>query len=145
MEVPSAMEAASTVISAASVEAAISTEFMATVEFSMFIATVAIAAVPHPGRPCEPRPPYQLRPNRDGPQPLAKDQREVSTRQSALSAFLRKELRTSDPHTVLDYGGSGGRFIPDIRLRGRLRHRGLPSLPRRSSAGPQFFQPLFVS
>jgi SAM-dependent methyltransferase len=39
---------------------------------------------------------------------------EVSTRTAALAAFLRKELRTTDPMTILDYGGSDGRFIPDI-------------------------------
>jgi len=39
---------------------------------------------------------------------------EVSTRKSALSAFLRKALQTSDAHTILDYGGADGRFIPDI-------------------------------
>jgi len=39
---------------------------------------------------------------------------EVRTRTAALTAFLRKELSTSDPATVLDYGGSDGRFIPDI-------------------------------
>ena len=38
---------------------------------------------------------------------------EVLTRTAALTAFLRRELRT-DPITVLDYGGSDGRFIPDI-------------------------------
>ena len=39
---------------------------------------------------------------------------EVRTRTTALTAFLRKELRTADPFTILDYGGSDGRFIPDI-------------------------------
>ena len=39
---------------------------------------------------------------------------EVSSRTAALTAFLRKELRTTDPITLLDYGGSDGRFIPDI-------------------------------
>jgi hypothetical protein len=39
---------------------------------------------------------------------------EVRTRTAALTAFLRKELRTTDPITILDYGGSDGRFIPDI-------------------------------
>ena len=39
---------------------------------------------------------------------------EVRTRTTALTAFLRKELRTADPLTILDYGGSDGRFIPDI-------------------------------
>jgi hypothetical protein len=39
---------------------------------------------------------------------------EVRTRTEALNAFLHKELRTPDPITILDYGGSDGRFIPDI-------------------------------
>ena len=39
---------------------------------------------------------------------------EVRTRTAALTAFLTKELPTSDPITLLDYGGSDGRFIPDI-------------------------------
>jgi len=39
---------------------------------------------------------------------------EVCTRTAALRAFLSKELRTADPITLLDYGGSDGRFIPDI-------------------------------
>lgn len=39
---------------------------------------------------------------------------EVRTRTTALSAFLRKALPTADPITILDYGGSDGRFIPDI-------------------------------
>lgn len=39
---------------------------------------------------------------------------EVRTRTAALSEFLRKELRTASPRTILDYGGSDGRFIPDI-------------------------------
>jgi hypothetical protein len=39
---------------------------------------------------------------------------EVRTRTAALTAFLNKELRTVDPISLLDYGGSDGRFIPDI-------------------------------
>jgi hypothetical protein len=39
---------------------------------------------------------------------------EVRTRTAALTAFLNEELQTSDPFTLLDYGGSDGRFIPDI-------------------------------
>jgi hypothetical protein len=42
------------------------------------------------------------------------DPLEVRTRTAALNALLRKELRTTDPLTILDYGGSDGRFIPDI-------------------------------
>ena len=38
---------------------------------------------------------------------------EVRTRTTALAKFLRKQL-TADPITILDYGGSDGRFIPDI-------------------------------
>jgi len=41
-------------------------------------------------------------------------QREVSSRRSALSTFLQKALQTSDAHTILDYGGADGRFMPDI-------------------------------
>jgi hypothetical protein len=39
---------------------------------------------------------------------------EVRTRTTALKAFLRKTLGATDPVTILDYGGSDGRFIPDI-------------------------------
>ena len=39
---------------------------------------------------------------------------EVSTRRSALTLFLSKVLQTSEADTLLDYGGSDGRFIPDI-------------------------------
>ncbi len=39
---------------------------------------------------------------------------EVRTRTTALSKFLHKELGTPRPLTILDYGGSDGRFIPDI-------------------------------
>jgi hypothetical protein len=45
---------------------------------------------------------------------IGQDQREVSTRRSALNTFLHKELQTSEAHTILDYGGADGRFIPDI-------------------------------
>ncbi|MFZ0416971.1 MAG: class I SAM-dependent methyltransferase [Candidatus Sulfotelmatobacter sp.] len=45
---------------------------------------------------------------------VGSDPLEVRTRTAALTAFLSKELRTSDPITLLDYGGSDGRFIPDI-------------------------------
>lgn len=45
---------------------------------------------------------------------IGQDLREVTTRRSALSTFLQKGLQTSDPFTILDYGGSDGRFIPDI-------------------------------
>lgn len=39
---------------------------------------------------------------------------EVRARTTALTAFLRKELAAADPITILDYGGSDGRFIPDV-------------------------------
>ena len=39
---------------------------------------------------------------------------ELRTRTTALTALLRKELGATDPVTILDYGGSDGRFIPDI-------------------------------
>jgi len=45
---------------------------------------------------------------------IGQDHREVSTRRLALSTFLHKRVQTSDPLTILDYGGSDGRFIPDI-------------------------------
>ena len=38
---------------------------------------------------------------------------ELENRISALTAFLRRNL-TTDLHSVLDYGGSDGRFIPDL-------------------------------
>lgn len=45
---------------------------------------------------------------------IGQDQAEVSTRRSALTAFLGKVVQTSQVDTILDYGGSDGRFIPDI-------------------------------
>ena len=39
---------------------------------------------------------------------------EIRTRTNALTEFLGKHLGTSDIRTVLDYGGSDGRFIPNI-------------------------------
>jgi len=45
---------------------------------------------------------------------IGQDQAEVSTRRSALTAFLGKVMQTSQADTILDYGGSDGRFIPDI-------------------------------
>jgi hypothetical protein len=45
---------------------------------------------------------------------IGQDQIEVRVRTEALAAFLRKQLKTSDTHSILDYGGSDGRFIPDI-------------------------------
>lgn len=47
-------------------------------------------------------------------QAVGSDPLEVSTRTAALNALLRKELRTADSLTILDYGGSDGSFIPDI-------------------------------
>jgi hypothetical protein len=45
---------------------------------------------------------------------VGQGQREVSCRKLALGAFLHKGLKTSDAHTILDYGGADGRFMPDI-------------------------------
>lgn len=42
------------------------------------------------------------------------DPAEIRVRTSALNAFLRHHLPTNGPLTILDYGGSDGRFIPDI-------------------------------
>ena len=39
---------------------------------------------------------------------------EIRTRTTALTAFLNRHLQTASLRTVLDYGGSDGRFIPDI-------------------------------
>jgi len=39
---------------------------------------------------------------------------EIRTRTAALSTFLQKHLPTSDTRTILDYGGSDGRFMPNI-------------------------------
>jgi Methyltransferase domain len=40
---------------------------------------------------------------------------EIRTRRTALTAFLNRHLQTASIRTVLDYGGSDGRFIPDIQ------------------------------
>lgn len=45
---------------------------------------------------------------------VGNDPIEINARSTALNTFLRRYLSTSDPITVLDYGGSDGRFIPDI-------------------------------
>jgi hypothetical protein len=39
---------------------------------------------------------------------------EIRTRKMASTKFLQKHLQTSDIRAILDYGGSDGRFIPDI-------------------------------
>jgi SAM-dependent methyltransferase len=39
---------------------------------------------------------------------------EIQTRRKALTKFLQKHLQSCDMRSVLDYGGSDGRFIPDI-------------------------------
>lgn len=39
---------------------------------------------------------------------------EIRTRTTALTTFLQKHLQASDTRTILDYGGSDGRFIPNI-------------------------------
>lgn len=45
---------------------------------------------------------------------IGQHETEVRVRTAALTTFLSKELQTSHADTVLDYGGSDGRFIPDI-------------------------------
>jgi len=39
---------------------------------------------------------------------------EIRTRTTALATFLQRHLQASDARTILDYGGSDGRFIPNI-------------------------------
>jgi len=39
---------------------------------------------------------------------------EIRTRTTALKAFLEKHVRMSETSTILDFGGSDGRFIPDV-------------------------------
>jgi len=39
---------------------------------------------------------------------------EIRARTTALNNFMRQHLPLADPITILDYGGSDGRFIPDI-------------------------------
>ena len=45
---------------------------------------------------------------------VGQSQAELSARRSALTAFLKKALQSSPTDSILDYGGSNGRFIPDI-------------------------------
>ena len=44
---------------------------------------------------------------------VGQDQVEIQNRTSALATFLRRHLAV-EPRTLLDYGGSDGRFIPGI-------------------------------
>lgn len=45
---------------------------------------------------------------------VGQDKVEIQNRTRALTAFLRRNLGSNQPVTVLDYGGSDGRFIPAI-------------------------------
>src|SRR5580704_13527883 len=42
------------------------------------------------------------------------DEVEIRTRTTALNTFLRHALPATDSFTMLDYGGSDGRFMPDL-------------------------------
>jgi hypothetical protein len=42
------------------------------------------------------------------------DEVEISTRTTALDEFLRRALPATDSFTMLDYGGSDGRFMPNL-------------------------------
>jgi hypothetical protein len=42
------------------------------------------------------------------------DEVEIATRTAALNEFLRRSLPATDSFTMLDYGGSDGRFMPNI-------------------------------
>lgn len=42
------------------------------------------------------------------------DPMEIHARTTALNAFLQPQLPAANQRTILDYGGSDGRFIPDI-------------------------------
>lgn len=43
------------------------------------------------------------------------DQTEIRTRTTALNSFLERALPTHDFSTILDYGGSDGRFMPNLK------------------------------
>lgn len=45
---------------------------------------------------------------------VGQDEIEIHNRRAALSEFLHQNLGSNQPRTILDYGGSDGRFIPDI-------------------------------
>lgn len=45
---------------------------------------------------------------------VGQDEVEIHNRTTALAAFLQRNLGSNQPHTILDYGGSDGRFIPKI-------------------------------
>lgn len=45
---------------------------------------------------------------------VGQDEMEVRSRTAALNAFLRRNLSTIDSLSMLDYGGSDGKFMPDL-------------------------------
>lgn len=45
---------------------------------------------------------------------VGQDEVEVRNRREALASFLRRNIGPNQLHTILDYGGSDGRFIPEI-------------------------------
>lgn len=45
---------------------------------------------------------------------VGQDEVEIQTRTTALNAFLRRALPSRDLISILDYGGSDGKFIPDL-------------------------------
>lgn len=45
---------------------------------------------------------------------VGQDDVEIHNRRAALVAFLERNLGSTQPDTILDYGGSDGRFIPEI-------------------------------
>ena len=45
---------------------------------------------------------------------VGQDAVELRSRIAALAAFLGRNLKSSEPQTILDYGGSDGKFIPEI-------------------------------
>jgi len=45
---------------------------------------------------------------------VGQDEVEIRSRTTALNAFLRRNLPTGESFTILDYGGSDGRFMPDL-------------------------------
>jgi hypothetical protein len=44
---------------------------------------------------------------------VGQDKTEISNRVGALNAFLHRNLGSPQPATILDYGGSDGKFLPD--------------------------------
>jgi hypothetical protein len=45
---------------------------------------------------------------------VGQDESEVNVRTTALNAFLRRTLSPNVSHSMLDYGGSDGKFMPDL-------------------------------